>query len=135
MVPRSIGEAFATNNLAQLVLITVALGIGLSKLRDEQRASGETSYRAVVDLLTVGFELLMKVLLWVVALVPLAVFGVVAISLAREGVGLFLRLGWFIAAVLIGLGGPGRLVPGRAGDASGDSARSASSGGRPTWSR
>lgn len=103
MVPRSVGEAFATNNLAQLVLITVALGIGLTKLRDEQRARGETSYRAVVDLLTVGFELLMKVLLWVVALVPLAVFGVVAISLAREGVGLFFRLGWFVAAVLIGL--------------------------------
>ena len=29
LVPRSIGEAFAQNNLAQLVLLTLALGIGL----------------------------------------------------------------------------------------------------------
>jgi DAACS family dicarboxylate/amino acid:cation (Na+ or H+) symporter len=104
MVPRSVGDAFASNNLAQLVLMTVAFGIALAKYRDEQRRAGETTYRTMVDVLVVGFELLMRILLWVVAMVPIAVFGVVAISLAREGFGLFLRLGWFIAAVLAGLG-------------------------------
>ncbi|MBX6316589.1 MAG: dicarboxylate/amino acid:cation symporter, partial [Isosphaeraceae bacterium] len=103
LVPRSVGDAFAQNNLAQLVLLTLALGIGLAKIRDEQRARGETSYLAVVDFLAVGFELLMRVLLWVVALVPLAVFGVVAMSVAREGFELFLNLGWFIVVVLAGL--------------------------------
>ncbi len=103
LVPRSIGQAFAENNLAQLVLVTVALGIGLAKIRDEQRARGESSYLAVVHFLTVGFDLLMRVLLWVVALVPLAVFGVVATSIAREGFELFLNLGWFIVVVLVGL--------------------------------
>ncbi|QDV33745.1 dicarboxylate/amino acid:cation symporter [Tautonia plasticadhaerens] len=102
MVPRSVGEAFSSNNLAQLVLMTVAFGIALAQYRDRQRAAGETTYRAMVDVLVVGFELLMKILLWVVALVPIAVFGVVAISLAREGFGLFLQLGWFIATVLAG---------------------------------
>ena len=104
LVPKSVGDAFATNNLAQLVLLTLALGIGLAKIRDEQMARSETSYRAMVDVLTVGFELLMRVLLWVVALVPLAVFGVVATSIAREGFELFKNLGWFIAVVLAGLG-------------------------------
>lgn len=103
MVPRSIGEAFSQNNLAQLVLVTVALAIGLAKIRNEQRARGETAYQPLVDVLTVGFELLMRVLLWVVALVPFAVFGVVATSLAREGFELFLNLGWFIVVVLAGL--------------------------------
>lgn len=103
MVPRSVGDAFVQNNVAQLVLVTLALGIGLAKIRDEQRARGESSYQAVADLLTVGFELLMRVLLWVVALVPLAVFGVVATSIAREGFDLFLKLGWFIVVVLLGL--------------------------------
>src|SRR4051794_15070618 len=32
LVPRSIGEAFAQNNLAQLVLLTLALGIGLVRI-------------------------------------------------------------------------------------------------------
>ena len=103
LVPSSVGEAFTTNNLAQLVLLTLALGIGLAKIRDEQRARGETSYLAVVDSLTVGFELLMRVLLWVVALVPIAVFGVVTTSVARQGFELFLNLGWFILVVLAGL--------------------------------
>jgi DAACS family dicarboxylate/amino acid:cation (Na+ or H+) symporter len=104
LVPRSVGEAFATNNLAQLVLLTLALGIGLAKIRDEQRARGERSYQAAVDLLGVGFELLMRVLLWVVALVPLAVFGVVASSVGqREGRQIFLSLIWLIAVVVAGL--------------------------------
>jgi DAACS family dicarboxylate/amino acid:cation (Na+ or H+) symporter len=104
LVPRSVGEAFAQNNLAQLVLLTLALGIGLAKIRNEQQARGETAYRAVVDVLTVGFELLMRVLLWVVALVPLAVFGVVASSVGqREGVRVFQSLIWLIAVVVAGL--------------------------------
>ncbi len=103
LVPKSVGDAFAQNNLAQLVLLTLPLGIGLAQIRNAQRKRGETSYLALVDVLTVGFELMMKVLLWVVALVPLAVFGVVAMSIAREGVGLFVNLGWFILVVIIGL--------------------------------
>jgi Na+/H+-dicarboxylate symporter len=103
LIPKSVGEAFAQNNLAQLVLLTLALGIGLAKIRNEQRARGETTYQVVVDLLTVGFELLMRVLLWVVALVPLAVFGVVAASVGTNGFKLFLALGWFIVVVLAGL--------------------------------
>ena len=100
----SVGEAFAKNNLAQLVLLTLALGIGLAKFRNEQRARGETAYRAAVDLLTVGFELLMRVLLWVVALVPLAVFGVVASSVGqKEGLRVFQSLLWLIVVVLAGL--------------------------------
>lgn len=103
MVPKSVGEAFATNNLAQLVMLTLAVGIALVKIRNEQRKRGETSYLVMVNFLTIGFEVLMRVLLWVVALVPLAVLGVVATSIGREGFGLFLNLGWFIVVVLLGL--------------------------------
>jgi len=104
LIPRSVGDAFAQNNLAQLVLLTLALAIGLSKIRNEQIARGETSYRVVVDFLGVGFELLMRVLLWVVALVPLAVFGVVAASVGqKEGLHVFQSLIWLIVVVLMGL--------------------------------
>ena len=58
----------------------------------------------MVDLLTIGFELLMKVLLWVVALVPLAVFGIVASSVGqKEGMRVFASLIWLIAVVVLGL--------------------------------
>jgi DAACS family dicarboxylate/amino acid:cation (Na+ or H+) symporter len=104
MVPESIGDAFAKNHLAQLVFVTLAIGIGLAKIRDEQRARGETDYLIVVKLVTVGFELLMRVLLWVVALVPIAVFGVVASKVGQKGfVQIFQSLLWFIVVVLAGL--------------------------------
>src|SRR3954466_2843317 len=104
LVPKSVGEAFAQNNLAQLVLLTLALAIGLVKIRNEQRARGETTYRVAVDLLNLGFDLLMRVLLWVVALVPLAVFGVVASFVGQEeGMRVFRSLIWLIAVVVAGL--------------------------------
>lgn len=104
LIPESIADAFARNNLAQLVLLTLALGIGLAMIRNEQKARGETTYRAAVDLLSVGFELMMRVLLWVVALVPLAVFGVIASSVGqKEGLHVFQSLIWLIAVVLLGL--------------------------------
>jgi Na+/H+-dicarboxylate symporter len=104
LIPRSIGEPFTQNHLAQLVLLTLALGIGLVKIRDSQKARGEKSFSVVVDLLTIGFELLMKVLLWVVALVPLAVFGIVASSVGqKEGMRVFASLIWLIIVVVVGL--------------------------------
>jgi DAACS family dicarboxylate/amino acid:cation (Na+ or H+) symporter len=104
LLPRSIGEAFSQNNLAQLVLLTLALGIGLVRIRDAQRARGETSIQTVIDLLSIGFELLMKVLLWVVALVPFAVLGIVASSVGqKEGMQVFFSLIWLIVVVVVGL--------------------------------
>jgi len=104
LIPRSIGEAFATNNIAQLVVLTLALGIGLVQIRNAQRARGETSFQVVIDLCAIGFELLMKVLLWVIALVPFAVLGIVASRVGqKEGMQVFASLIWLIVVVVAGL--------------------------------
>jgi Na+/H+-dicarboxylate symporter len=117
LVPRSIGEPFTQNHLAQLVVLTLALGIGLVKIRDVRKAQGDPSFQVVVDLLTIGFELLMKVLLWVVALSPLAVFGVVASVVGQQeamavlrsllalivvvALGLALQVTWYLVQMLV----------------------------------
>jgi Na+/H+-dicarboxylate symporter len=104
LIPRSIGEPFTQNHLAQLVVLTLALGIGLVKIRDAQKAGGERSFQVVTDLLTIGFELLMKVLLWVVALSPLAVFGIVASVVGqREAIAVLRSLIALIGVVALGL--------------------------------
>jgi DAACS family dicarboxylate/amino acid:cation (Na+ or H+) symporter len=104
LIPRSIGEPFTQNHLAQLVVLTLALGIGLVKIRDARKAERDESFRVVVDLLNIGFELLMKVLLWVVALSPLAVFGVVASVVGqREALAVLRSLLALIAVVGLGL--------------------------------
>lgn len=104
LIPRSIGEAFATNNIAQLVVLTLALGIGLSRIRDAHRVEGNKAFETVHDLLSIGFELMMKVLLWVIALVPLAVLGIVAAQVGqKDGMRVFMSLIWLIAVVVLGL--------------------------------
>ena len=104
LIPRSIGEALYHNNIAQLVLFTLAIGIGLAKLRNEASERGDVRFQVVIDLINYTFELLMKVLLWVVALVPLAVFGVVASSVGnQEGIKVFEALAWLIVVVVLGL--------------------------------
>ncbi len=104
LIPRSIGEPFTQNQIAQLVVLTLALGIGLVKIRDAKHAAGDPSFRVVVDLLGIGFELLMKVLLWVVALVPFAVFCIVASSIGQKEAGrVFSSLLQLIVVVVLGL--------------------------------
>jgi Na+/H+-dicarboxylate symporter len=104
LIPTSVGEPFTKNHIAQLVVLTIALGIGLVKIREGQKARGETSFKVVVDLLSIGFELLMKVLLWVVALVPFAVFAIVASSVGKkEGLKFLSSLLYLILVVVLGL--------------------------------
>jgi Na+/H+-dicarboxylate symporter len=104
LVPRSIGEAFTQNHLAQLVLLTLAFGVGLVKIRDSYARRADPAFGVVTDLLTIGFQLLMKVLLWVVALVPFAVFGIVAASVGqKEGMKVFTSLIGLIGVVVLGL--------------------------------
>src|SRR5262245_35736987 len=69
LVPDNIADALLKNNLAQLVLVTVALAIALAQIRNAQIARGEHTYRALVDALAFGFEGLSKGRRWVVALV------------------------------------------------------------------
>ena len=45
LVPRSIGEPFTQNHLAQLVVLTLALGIGLVKIRDAQKVRENSRFR------------------------------------------------------------------------------------------
>lgn len=104
LVPKSLGEALAQNNIAQLVLVALAIALALNAVRMRQLARGEASAQQAVDLITLGFELMMKVLLWIVALVPFAVFGVVAASVGgEEALRLLKSLLWLILVVVTGL--------------------------------
>src|SRR5262245_51093494 len=50
-----------------------------------------------------AFDLIITILHWIIALVPLAVFGKVVYVVGTDGFKPFVALGWFIVAVLVGL--------------------------------
>lgn len=95
-IPASLVRPLVENNVIGVILIASALGLAARKLTAARR-------HQLVNALETGFDLLLIVLHWVIALVPLAVFCKVGFVVATEGFRPFVALGWFIAAVLTAL--------------------------------
>lgn len=101
-IPKSLVEPFATNNILGLVFLALVVGFAM-------RATSEDIERTTNAIESVQ-KTLAKLISWVVALVPLALFGVIAKSYGEYGfepvkglvsfVGICL-LGFFIQVVLV----------------------------------
>jgi Na+/H+-dicarboxylate symporter len=102
-LPGSVLKPLADNDILGVIVVALAVGIGLRVVRRQLEAEGKTSFRTAEDLLEVAVRLVMVVLHWVIALVPLAVFAVVARVVGTQGVAAFLPLLWFVVAVLLAL--------------------------------
>jgi Na+/H+-dicarboxylate symporter len=95
-IPDSLLRPFVENKVIGVVLIAVAFGIAARRLPDRQHELAET-------LCEMGFSLIIELLHWVIALVPLAVFGKVASIVGVSGFRPFAALGWFVVAVIVAL--------------------------------
>jgi Na+/H+-dicarboxylate symporter len=102
-VPVSLVQPFAENLVIGVVLLALLLGFALRRLRADPARSelhpGVEIITRVVETMQTVTEV---VLGWVIRLVPLAVFGVVARTVAEHGYGPFKGLAAYLAA---GLGG------------------------------
>jgi Na+/H+-dicarboxylate symporter len=102
-IPVSIVGALAENKVIEAILIALTFGIALRRVRDQQIAEGRSAYRVIEDFLETAFSVLMLSLHWIVQIVPVAVFGVVAAIVGMRGFAPFKALAWFVAAVLLAL--------------------------------
>jgi Na+/H+-dicarboxylate symporter len=103
MVPEAILKPLVDNNVLQLIFLALAFGIVLRGLKAEQLRQEKVDYQAVEQVVTILFESVIRILHWVIALVPVAVFGIVARTIALQGFTPFKALGAFIMAVLLAL--------------------------------
>lgn len=92
-IPTSIVKPLVDNSVIGVIFIAVAFGLAARSLQDVRQ-------RQVLDVLDIAFDLILKVLHWIIALVPLAVFGKVAFVVGTQGFKPFVALGWFIVAVI-----------------------------------
>lgn len=101
-VPRSFIQPLNENEIIPLIVIALAVGIALRQVR---RRSGPWDGRvaAATAALDLVFEMVLVMLQWVFALVPLAVFAVVTATVATHGFGPLLSMGHFVAAVVLAL--------------------------------
>lgn len=96
-VPKSLLGPLGDNaNVIGVIFIAVAFGLALRERKDEP-------VHSVQDLLNIAMNTLLKVLHWIIDVVPIGVFGIVASIVGREGFQPFVSLGKFIATVLLAL--------------------------------
>ena len=101
-IPRTIMAPFSSSNVIGIVLLALVIGATLRRLRgDADHGSG--AVHALARTITRVYFLLMQLLGWIILVVPLAVFGVVAQVVGKAGVGVFSVLWIFLAAMLLGL--------------------------------
>src|SRR5262249_38220253 len=90
-------EPFARNQVLTVVFLAIITGFALRSLR--ARGSGETIFKLVEE----AFALLTTILHGVVALVPIAVFAVVAKVVGASGFRVLAALGTLVGTVALGL--------------------------------
>lgn len=95
--PKSILGPFGDGGqVMSVIVIAVAFGIALRRIKHQPIAN-------VADLVELTLKTFIVVLHWIIEVVPLAVFGVVASIVGVKGFSDFVALGAFVFAVLLGL--------------------------------
>ncbi len=96
-VPKSIlGPLGDKQNIIGVIIIAVAFGLALRGVKDTPLANPQ-------DFVEISYDVLLVVLHWIINLVPIGVFAVVAKVVGTEGFAPFLAMGAFIVAVLLAL--------------------------------
>lgn len=96
-IPKSLlGPLGDDGKVIGVIFVAVAFGVALRKER-------ERPLRTVGQLVEVFLESLITILHWIIAVVPLAVFGIVASIVGTEGFAPFKALGIFVVSVLLAL--------------------------------
>jgi DAACS family dicarboxylate/amino acid:cation (Na+ or H+) symporter len=102
-IPQSLVEPLVSNNVVSVVLIALLFGAALGWLKERQGETDIADIRPVANLVAAAYQVLVKVLGWVVEVVPVAVFCLVAQVVGKAGLGIFAQLAGFLGIILVGL--------------------------------
>jgi Na+/H+-dicarboxylate symporter len=95
VVPRSVIEAMATNEILQLVVFSVLFGVGLTAIGKK----GEP----IINALEALSHVILKMVGYVMYVAPLGVFGAMAAAIAKNGIGILGTFGKYIGEFYLGL--------------------------------
>jgi Na+/H+-dicarboxylate symporter len=96
-IPRSVlGPLTDGGKVISVIILAIAFGLAFRQLKDTRIAT-------LSDLVDVTLKALVVMLHWIIEVIPLAVFGIVASLIALKGFGAFVGLGAFVVAVLVAL--------------------------------
>jgi Na+/H+-dicarboxylate symporter len=103
IIPDSVLKPLVDNNVISLIFVALSFGIVLRAIKTEQVNRGQRDYIAIERVISLLFDAVIRILHWVIALVPIAVFGIVSKTIALQGFAPFKSLGSFVVAVIVAL--------------------------------
>jgi Na+/H+-dicarboxylate symporter len=95
VVPKSVVEAMATNEILQLVVFSVLFGVALTAVGKK----GEP----VINALDAVAHIVLKMVDYVMYVAPLGVFGAMAAAIAKNGLGILTTFGKYVGEFYFGL--------------------------------
>jgi Na+/H+-dicarboxylate symporter len=101
-IPRTIADPFSSHNIIGVVLLALVLGAAVRAMHNRPAQVGRVIDRVVWVIQRI-YEWLVKILGWIIMIVPIAVFGIVAQVVGKSGLGVFSVLWIFLVAMLVGL--------------------------------
>ena len=96
LIPNNPLESILMGEMLGVVIFTILIGVAITQLK-EKTAMPIIRFSEAIQ------KICMIVVSWAMALVPYAVFGLIAALLSRTGVEIFLGLGYYMGVVIIGL--------------------------------
>lgn len=102
-IPESVLGPFVEGNMVSVVLLAILIGIAARAVATNSKAEKRTGAETFHNLITFCFRVIEQILLWLVQLVPLAVFGVIASTVGEYGFTPFKALLLYVVAALLGL--------------------------------
>jgi Na+/H+-dicarboxylate symporter len=102
-VPTSFVRPFLDGSVLSIVILAIFAGLALRAVRASATGEGREGVALLEAIAVASSKALERIIEWVILLVPLAVFGVVAKTVGQYGLGVFRGLGVYLAVGLAGL--------------------------------
>lgn len=99
MIPTNVFEALVSSDMLAIIFFSIIFGFFLTRIDDYYKTK-------LIDLFNGGFEIMMKITVFVIRFAPIGIFGIVAGVVAEqkaELAGVVQRVGLYMAAVFTGL--------------------------------
>jgi Na+/H+-dicarboxylate symporter len=96
MVPENVVQAIADSNMLGMIFFAILLGMAIGTLPSQHRGPLATFFES-------AFEAMMKVTGWVIQLLPIGIFGLIAVAVNRFSPSDFAALGKYALTIAAGL--------------------------------
>ena len=96
LIPNNPLESILVGEMLGVVIFTILIGVAITQLK-EKTATPIIRFSEAVQ------KICMIVVSWAMAMVPYAVFGLIAALISRTGIEIFIGLGYYMGVIMLGL--------------------------------